>query len=301
MKKTLLLTLTSLIITLSNEAFALTNLLSNAGFANKLSSWKQNGSSSAITGTHVHTGTYSGRVGKASGTLYQIISKNLEAEKSYHLSFYGKLSASSTVAKISIRQRDSLGRLLQTDEATIPTTTYTQISKDFTYQKQAKSVSIIVVKSGATGYAYVDDFSLTENEATTTTPTPPSPSWTVSFMSLVNDHRGDIGLKALTHVDDLGAIATTHSSNMASGSVEFGHKDFTSRCAESRVALGGGNWCGENVASGQKTPEAAFKAWMNSPGHKANIENTRSTHTGFGYAKNSSGAYYWTQIFVEKK
>ncbi len=118
-------------------------------------------------------------------------------------------------------------------------------------------------------------------------------------MDLVNDHRASIGLRALIHDDEMGTIARTHSQNMASGAVAFGHTGFSSRCSASKTALGGGNWCGENVAAGQTTPKAAFTSWMNSSGHRANIEQGRATHTGFGYAKSSSGKYYWTQIFVE--
>lgn len=124
-------------------------------------------------------------------------------------------------------------------------------------------------------------------------------SWTEQFMDLVNDHRRSIGLRAMIHDEDVQKIATQHSQNMANGTVAFGHTGFSSRCTAARAALGGGNWCGENVAAGQKTPQAAFTSWMNSPGHRANIESSRATHTGFGYAKNSSGKYYWTQLFIE--
>lgn len=123
---------------------------------------------------------------------------------------------------------------------------------------------------------------------------------TVEFMKLINDHRVSIGMKALIHTEELGDIATTHSENMAMGITPFGHDGFSERCSEARSVLGGGNLCGENVAMGQKTVAAAFTAWMNSPGHRSNIEQPRVTHTGFGYMQNSNGAYYWTQIFVEK-
>lgn len=124
-------------------------------------------------------------------------------------------------------------------------------------------------------------------------------SWTEEFMILVNDHRRSLGLRALIHKDEVADIAQKHSQNMASGIVSFGHTGFSGRCSDARAALGGGNLCAENVAAGQKTPEAAFNSWMSSSGHRANIEKSRVTHTGFGYAKNSSGKYYWTQIFIE--
>lgn len=139
-----------------------------------------------------------------------------------------------------------------------------------------------------------------------TTPTPSTPTnpvtnqtWTEEFMDLVNDHRSTLGLRALIHDDEMAEIARSHSHNMASGTVAFGHTGFSSRCTASKSALGGGNWCAENVAAGQSTPKSAFTSWLNSSGHRANIEQARATHTGFGYARSSSGKYYWTQIFVE--
>lgn len=128
---------------------------------------------------------------------------------------------------------------------------------------------------------------------------PVNQTWTEEFMDLVNAHRTNLGLRSLIQNEDMGEIARIHSQNMASGTVAFGHTGFSLRCTQSKTALGGGNWCGENVAMGQKTPEAAFNAWMNSSGHRANIEQARATHTGFGYSKSSSGQYYWTQIFLE--
>lgn len=122
---------------------------------------------------------------------------------------------------------------------------------------------------------------------------------TEEFMELINNHRVSIGLLPLIHNDSMALIAEGHSVDMASGSVAFGHGGFSERCSEARAALGGGNLCAENVAMGQKTATAALNAWMNSSGHKANIEQARATHTGFGFKKNSSGTYYWTQIFLE--
>lgn len=123
---------------------------------------------------------------------------------------------------------------------------------------------------------------------------------TEEFMDLINNHRISIGLQALVHDEELADIAVIHSVNMATGVSPFGHDGFSGRCTEGRLILGGGNLCGENVAMGQKTVASAFSAWMNSPGHRSNIEQPRYSHTGFGYAQNTNGTYYWTQIFIEK-
>ena len=52
---------------------------------------------------------------------------------------------------------------------------------------------------------------------------------------------------------------------------------------------------GENIAYGQRTPQAVVNAWMNSSGHRANILNPSYTQIGVGYASNG---HYWTQMFI---
>lgn len=54
---------------------------------------------------------------------------------------------------------------------------------------------------------------------------------------------------------------------------------------------------GENIAKGQRTPEEVVNAWMNSPGHRANIVNNSYTHIGVGYVQEGN---YWTQMFIRK-
>ncbi len=55
-------------------------------------------------------------------------------------------------------------------------------------------------------------------------------------------------------------------------------------------------YVGENLAKGND-PEEIFKAWMNSPEHRKNIENGNYTQTGFGCAQ-KDGAYYWVELFM---
>lgn len=56
--------------------------------------------------------------------------------------------------------------------------------------------------------------------------------------------------------------------------------------------------CGENIAAGQKTPEAVVRAWMNSPGHKAAILDPDATHIGVGVCKSPiTGQWLWVQDF----
>ena len=45
---------------------------------------------------------------------------------------------------------------------------------------------------------------------------------------------------------------------------------------KSRLALG------ENIAAGQRTPQSVFRAWLNSPGHRRNIEYPSFRYIGVG-------------------
>ena len=55
---------------------------------------------------------------------------------------------------------------------------------------------------------------------------------------------------------------------------------------------------GENIAWGQKSPEAVMRAWMNSDGHRANILNAKFTKIGVGYYQDVNGTNYWTQLYT---
>ena len=47
---------------------------------------------------------------------------------------------------------------------------------------------------------------------------------------------------------------------------------------------------GENIARGQRTPQAVVDGWMNSSGHRANILNKAYTKIGVGYVADGD---YW--------
>ena len=58
------------------------------------------------------------------------------------------------------------------------------------------------------------------------------------------------------------------------------------------------NGAGENIAAGQKTPEAVVRAWMSSSGHKATMLNPNAKYIGVGVCKSPiTGQWLWTQEF----
>jgi uncharacterized protein YkwD len=132
-------------------------------------------------------------------------------------------------------------------------------------------------------------------------PAPPSPTtsdaaYDDQILSLVNAHRRSIGKPALARNQVIWEQANGHSQDMASWKVPFGHDGFEARIAAIRAALGSGGAASENVAMGYRSAEAVVTAWLNSPGHRANIEGN-ATRTGVSAVKSSAGDWYYTQVF----
>lgn len=57
-----------------------------------------------------------------------------------------------------------------------------------------------------------------------------------------------------------------------------------------------GNCLGENIAQGQSSPLEVFTAWMNSPGHKANILNVNFKDIGIAGTNSSQGVVWVMEL-----
>ena len=115
---------------------------------------------------------------------------------------------------------------------------------------------------------------------------------------LVNEIRIQHGLKPLSQDWQLSRVARYKSQDMK----DLGYFSHTSPTYGSPFEMMKSfgityRTAGENIAKGYSTPEAVVKAWMNSPGHRANILNSSYTHLGVGYVAQGS---YWTQMFISK-
>jgi uncharacterized protein YkwD len=73
-----------------------------------------------------------------------------------------------------------------------------------------------------------------------------------------------------------------------------GGASFVDRIRRTRYLKGARGWVvGENIAWGSgslATPRSIMRAWMNSPGHRANILNRRFREIGVGIAKGAPAA-----------
>ena len=116
------------------------------------------------------------------------------------------------------------------------------------------------------------------------------------ILALINQHRTSNALPPLTGLSQINEIAMAHSKAMASGKVGIGHDGFQQRAAQVMTLLDAIT-VAENVAYGQETAELLVQSWLDSTGHRQNIEGAY-THTGIGIVQDSEGRNVFTQIFA---
>lgn len=116
-------------------------------------------------------------------------------------------------------------------------------------------------------------------------------------VELVNQERTKAGLNAVTLDQKIASAALVRAKEIETS---FSHirpngSKFSTALTEQGVTF---KSAGENIAWGQKSPEAVMQAWMNSEGHRANILNKNFTKIGVGYYQNAAGRNFWTQLFT---
>ena len=102
------------------------------------------------------------------------------------------------------------------------------------------------------------------------------------IVELVNEERAKVGLSPVTLDKKVQAAAQVRAKEIVTS---FSHTrpdgtSFSTALKEQNVSYRGS---GENIAWGQKSPEAVMNAWMNSSGHRANILNKNFKTIGVGY------------------
>jgi uncharacterized protein YkwD len=122
-------------------------------------------------------------------------------------------------------------------------------------------------------------------------------------VNLVNDHRAGMGLGRLSTSASLTRAAVWKARHMAMYRY-MTHDDPAppvARTTGDRLAacgypVGAAGW-GENIAYGYPSASAVVTGWLNSPGHRQNIETAAFRSTGVGAAATSTGVIYWAQTF----
>ena len=121
-------------------------------------------------------------------------------------------------------------------------------------------------------------------------------SYAAQVVSLVNAERAKYGLSALTMDSSVTAAAQVRAGELYRS---FSHTRPDGRSCFTALREAGASYsgAGENIAYGQRSPEAVMQAWMNSSGHRANILSNKYTKIGVGYTV-KNGVTYWTQMFT---
>ncbi len=118
------------------------------------------------------------------------------------------------------------------------------------------------------------------------------------ILQLVNAERAKTGAKPLTSNSDCTKLARMKSQDMVDKNY-FSHQSPTYGSPFDLLKSNNVSYmyAGENIAMNQSA-DAAFKAWMNSEGHKKNILNPNFTELGVGIAPKGNGSNIYTQLFI---
>lgn len=130
-----------------------------------------------------------------------------------------------------------------------------------------------------------------EAKADMTAPPPPAVS---SLYVLVNQHRQSVGEMQLYMDPKAEQLAQRRAEEIARTG-DFRHNPrLRDEMVEPWFAYG------ENIAYGYPDEAAVHQGWLDSPPHRANIENPTYTTLGVGRAKATDGRLYWVEVFVDR-
>jgi uncharacterized protein YkwD len=118
---------------------------------------------------------------------------------------------------------------------------------------------------------------------------------------------GTVNYKAIAALSwncTLEAVADEHNRDMGDHNF-FSHTGSDGLSVGDRVKNAGYDWSavGENIAAGQPTTDAVMAAWLDSPGHCANIMDSSYSEIGAASYAVSGSDYpiYWTQVFARPR
>jgi uncharacterized protein YkwD len=121
----------------------------------------------------------------------------------------------------------------------------------------------------------------------------------LKIITLVNNYRQSIGLNTLEVINHISYKSQEHNIYMIDNK-SVNHDYFQQR-ADNLIEVLGATRVAENIAYNYQTPESAMSAWLNSPGHKANMEGD-FTHFGISITVDeTTGKKYYTNMFIKKK
>lgn len=120
-----------------------------------------------------------------------------------------------------------------------------------------------------------------------------------NILQYINQHRRSLGKSSLQLAAVASDQAYRHSRDMAKRETGFGHDGFDNRVEAIKKNVGWISASAENVAYGKLTAREVVQGWLNSPGHRKNIEGDY-LYTGIGVYQDAKGILFFTQIFFRK-
>jgi uncharacterized protein YkwD len=117
---------------------------------------------------------------------------------------------------------------------------------------------------------------------------------------MVSQYRRQHGLSTVRTDPQLTAIAERQAKAMAASGI-MDHSvagPFSSRISGLRTGM-----AAENIAAGNSTWAETFRMWQNSPGHNANLLQSRADIVGVAVARNDQTRYktFWALVIAEKQ
>jgi len=119
----------------------------------------------------------------------------------------------------------------------------------------------------------------------------------IEIMEIINSHRISLGLNSLNANGMIKGQAYSHSDYMVVNN-NVSHDNFYQRKAY-LVNNDGAQVVSENVAYGFTSAQSVVNAWLNSEGHRENLEGD-FTEFDISAEQNDQGKWYFTNIFIKK-
>ena len=116
---------------------------------------------------------------------------------------------------------------------------------------------------------------------------------------MISRYRREHGLSTVRTDPQLTAMAERQAKAMAASGI-MDHDiagSFSSRISGVRMGM-----ASENIAAGTKTWADTFRMWQASPGHNANLLQSRADSVGVAVARNDQTRYktFWAMVIAEK-
>lgn len=122
----------------------------------------------------------------------------------------------------------------------------------------------------------------------------------VNLLREVNAVRARNGAQALALDARLTQAALAHARDMIRHGPQLAHRGSDGSQVGDRVTRHGYSWrtVAENISLGRNDPRAVVGAWMNSPGHRANLLRATVTQMGAALAERDNDSYRHYAVLV---